>query len=58
MAPPVVEVAPRQFRVAAQDQQVFGIARLRRPGEIVAAGDDRTLLARGIDQQDLVVREE
>ena len=56
MAPPVVDVAPRQRRVAAQDQQIFGIARLRRPAEIVAAGDDDGVGLLDIDQQHLVVR--
>ena len=56
MAPPVVQVTPHQRRIAAQDQQVFRVARLRRPGEIVAAGDDDGVRLRGVDEQHLVVR--
>ena len=55
MAAPIVEVAPHQRRIAAQDQQVFGVACLRRPGEIVAAGDEDGVRLRDIDQQHLVV---
>jgi len=40
MAVPVGGESPGQFRIAPHDDHVLGVAILRRPGPVIAAGDD------------------